>query len=196
MRLSFVSFLIGLNSRASTIVSGTMTEGNPPENEDATQEASSKEMEELEEALCIIDHLHNIFVLALVISTIVSGIVWIYERVLYGARVGVPLEIQAILVFFVAFTSTFYITNAKKLRLILTALGALLLAGVAGAMYLLLTRVDSLEEAFLVLASFILGVFGHALYFNRKLMERVEWLLLMTLICVLVAVVLVFLLTL
>ena len=196
MRLSFVSFLIGLNSRASTIVSGTMTEGNTPENEDATQEASSKEMEELEEALGIIDHLHNIFVLALVISTIVSGIVWIYERVLYGARVGVPLEIQAILVFFVAFTSTFYITNAKKLRLILTALGALLLAGVAGAMYLLLTRVDSLEEAFLVLASFILGVFGHTLYFNRKLMERVEWLLLVTLICVLVVVVLVFLLTL
>ena len=156
----------------------------------------SRELEELEETLSIVDHLHNIFVMALIVSTVVSGIVWIYERILHGKYVPVPLEIQAILIFFVAFVSTFYITNARKLRPLFTALGMFLLVGVAGTMYLLLTRIESLEETFLILASFLLGVFGHVLYSNKRLMERVDWLLLLVLIGVLVAVVLVFLLTL
>ncbi len=156
----------------------------------------SRELEELEETLTIVDHLHNIFVMALIVSTVVSGVVWMYERILHGKYVPVPLEIQAILIFLAAFVSTFYITNARKLRPLFTALGMLLLVGVAGAIYLLLTRIESLEETFLILASFLLGVFGHVLYSNKKLMERVDWLLLLVLIVVLVAVVIVFLLTL
>lgn len=191
-----MTFLIPLNSLMPIAFSGSMGEEGSLRYDDASQRPRSREMEELGEALSIVDHLHNIFVLALVVSTIVSGIVWIYERILHGARVGVPLEIQAVLIFFVAFASTFYITNAKRLKPVLTVLGAILLAGVLGAMYFLLTSTSSLEEAFLVLASFILGIFGHTLYFNRKLMERVEWLLLLILIFVLAAVVLVFLLTL
>ncbi len=156
----------------------------------------SRELEELEETLSIVDHLHNIFVMALIVSTIVSGIVWIYERILHGKYVPVPLEIQAIVVFIAAFMSTFYIYNARKLRPVLTALGALLLLLVLGTMYILLTRIESLEEKALLFSSFILGVFGHVLYFNGRLKERVDWFLLVLLIGVLVAVVIVFLLTL
>ncbi len=156
----------------------------------------SREMEELEEVLSVVDHLHNIFVMALIVSTAVSGIVWIYERIIHGKSVPIPLEIQAILIFFVASMSTFYITNARKLKPFLSVLGALLLMGVVGMIYFLLTKIESLEEVFLLLTSFILGVFGHILYSNGRLMERLDWFLLLTLISVLSVVVVVFMFTL
>ena len=154
------------------------------------------DIEGLEGVLSVVNHVHNIFVMALMVSTIVSGIIWVYERLLHGGGIPVPLEIQAMVVFIAAFMSTFYIYNARKLRPVLTALGAILLLLVLGTMYLLLTRIESLEEKALLLSSFVLGVFGHALYFNGRLNERVDWFLLALLIGVLVAVFAVLLLTL
>ncbi|ASJ09541.1 hypothetical protein A3L11_09975 [Thermococcus siculi] len=163
---------------------------------DARGEGHPNEIEELEEALTIADHIHNIFVMALVVSTIISGIVWIPERLLHGSEVAVPLEIQAMFIFLTAFMITFYLSNVRKLRPIFTIFGAVLLIGAIGVLYTLLTGLESIEETMLILASFLLGISGQVLYSNKKLMERIDWLLMLSLMVVLAAVLVVFLLTL
>ena len=52
-----------------------------------------------------------------------------------------------------------------------------------------------LRKRILIVLSLILGIIGHVLYSNRKLMERVEWLLILLLGGIIVAVLLVWLLT-
>ena len=111
---------------------------------------------------------------ALIVYTIVSGIVWISKRLIHGAEVPVPLEIQAMFMFLTAFMVTFYLSDVRKLRPVFTIFGAVLLFAVIGMLYTLLADLESLEETILILASFILGIFGQVLYSNWKLMERVD----------------------
>ncbi|AEK73997.1 hypothetical protein GQS_10520 [Thermococcus sp. 4557] len=155
-----------------------------------------EELEELEEALSVADHVHKVFVMALIVSTIISGGIWIYERVVHSKAVPIPLEIQAMVVFLVAFAATFYITNARKMRHGYAITGAVLLLLALWGVETVLSRVESAEERILIVSSLILGIIGHVLYSNRKLMERVEWLLMLLLGGILIAVLLVWLFTL
>ena len=155
-----------------------------------------EEIEELEEALGIADHVHNIFVMALIVSTIISGIVWVYERLILSNSIPMPLEIQAMVVFLVAFAATFYITNARRMRRGYLIAGAFLLLLALWGLEAVLAGVESMEERVLIAASFILGIVGHVLYSNRRLMERVEWFLMLLLAGTLAVVLLVWLFTL
>ncbi|QDA32445.1 hypothetical protein FH039_08060 [Thermococcus indicus] len=166
------------------------------EGAEARKEVSRwEELEELEEALSIADHVHGVFVMALIVSTIISGVIWIYERAVHSKAIPIPLEIQAMVVFLVAFAATFYITNAGKMRRGYAITGALLLFLALWGVKTLLGRVES-EERILIVSSLVLGIIGHVLYSNRKLMERAEWLLMLLLGGTVAAVLLVWLFTL
>ncbi|CAD5244613.1 hypothetical protein [Thermococcus camini] len=155
-----------------------------------------EELEELEEALGIADHVHKVFVMALIVSTILTGVIWIYERTVHSKAVPIPLEIQAMVIFLIAFAATFYITNARTMKHGYAVTGAVLLFLALWGVEAVLSRVESAEERVLIVSSLALGIVGHVLYSNRKLMERVEWLLMLLLGGVLIAVLLVWLFTL
>ncbi|WP_245610437.1 hypothetical protein [Thermococcus celericrescens] len=99
-------------------------------------------------------------------------------------------------VFLVAFAATFYIINARKMRHGYAITGAVLLFLPLWGVEAVLSRVESAEERILIVSSLVLGIVGHVLYSNRKLMERVEWLLMLLLGGILIAVLLVWLFTL
>ena len=140
--------------------------------------------------LWAVNQVHGIFVMALMVSTILSGIVWVYHTVMTGRSIPIPLEIQAMAVFLGAFFVAFYPYNVRKLSPFYRLLGATLVVAIVLSFLFAFSRFESVEEKILITSSFIFGILGHSLYFRSALREKLEEALLLALGLVLVVVIL------
>ena len=117
--------------------------------------------------------IHDVFVLALLFSTALSGLYWASTEIVSGNPHRPPLEITAMTLFLLAFTASFYTARIGE-SVASGVLGLGIFAFLLWELWLKLSGEGLTEENLLLIASFIFGATGSALYKREELMERME----------------------